>query len=295
MPYLGEFLSVGAAVFWAVGVILFKRSGETMPPMALNLFKNSLALVLMLATMPLLGEAYLPEDQPASSWALLALSGFLGIAVADTLFFVSLGKLGAGLAAVVDTSYTPVMLGLSFVFLGERIGLLATAGAALIMFGLLIGSAAKPERGKSRRDVLEGTIIGVVGIALMAVSIVMVKNVLNGAPMVWATTVRLAAGALGVIPLILLSPRRGALMESLRPSATWKFAAPAALVGTYLAMIAWIGGMKYTQHVSIAALLNQMSTIFIFVLAVVFLREPLTARRSFAIGCGFVGAALVVW
>lgn len=294
MSYFGEFLSVGAAVFWAVGVILFKRSGETMPPMALNLFKNCLALALIIATMPLLGESYLP-DQPLSAWVLLGLSGFVGIAIADTLFFISLGKLGAGLAAVVDTSYTPVMLGLSFVFLGERIGMIATAGAALIMLGLLIGSAAKPEPGKSRRDIWEGTVIGVIGIALMAVSIVMVKNVLNGAPMVWATAVRLAAGAFGLIPLILLSPRRRELMAALRPNATWKFAAPAALVGTYLAMIAWIGGMKYTQHVSVAALLNQLSTIFIFILAVVFLKEPLTPRRSVAIGCGFIGAALVVW
>ncbi|MFO8070446.1 MAG: DMT family transporter [Polyangia bacterium] len=292
LPYLGETLSVSAALCWAVGVILFKKSGEWMPAMSLNMFKNLLAVALLTPTIPLLGGTLTP-DNTLLDWGLLGISGFLGIALADTLFFMSLSRLGAGLTAVVDTSYMPIMLALSFVFLGERVGLHVLFGAALIMGALLVGSLSRPEPGKRRVDIVAGVLIGISGIALMAASIVMIKHVLVRSPMLWSTWVRLLAGVIGLVPLMLIDPRRRKLLAALRPGRHWRHAAPGAAVGTYLAMIAWIGGMKHTE-VSRAALLNQLSTIFIFVLAVLFLREPLTRRRLLAIGLAVPGAFLVI-
>ncbi len=36
----GEVWALLAALIWSVAVILFKRTGEEVPPLALNLFKN---------------------------------------------------------------------------------------------------------------------------------------------------------------------------------------------------------------------------------------------------------------
>jgi drug/metabolite transporter (DMT)-like permease len=41
MQLIGILCSTGAALFWASAVIMFKKSGETFSPMALNLFKGS--------------------------------------------------------------------------------------------------------------------------------------------------------------------------------------------------------------------------------------------------------------
>jgi drug/metabolite transporter (DMT)-like permease len=292
VPFIGEILSVVAALSWAVGVVLFKKSGETMPPLALNLFKNTIGLILLLPTIPLVGDSFVPADQPLEAWILIAGSGVLGVAIGDTLFFISLEKLGAGLTAVVDTSYTPLMLFLSFAVLGEQIGIPVYVGAGLIVVAMLVGSWTRPEPGRDRRDLLIGTIVGVTGIAFMAVGIVMIKGVLNNAPFVWATGVRLAAGVVVLIPMILLSPRRKSLLAALVPTSTWKYPLAAATIGTYVAMISWIGGMKYVD-VSVATTLNQLSTIFIFVLATIFLKEALTGRRLLAIGLAFVGGLLV--
>jgi len=291
-PFLGEILSIATALIWAGGVVLFKKSGESMQPMALNIFKNIVALVLFVPTIPLFGESFLP-DQPAKDWVLLAVSGFLGIAIADTLFFISLNKLGAGLVAVVDTMYTPFVLALSFVFLKEHLGPRQIAGAVLIMIALIVGSASKPEPGRTRKDIVEGVLIGILNMALVSVGIVLIKEVLNRAPMIWCATFRLAVGATCLVPLILLSRNRTQLLSSLRPSRRFLFPALAAVLGSYLSMILWIGGMKYTQ-VSIAAVLNQLSTIFIFVLAVLFLKEPLTRRRVAAIVLALAGALLIM-
>lgn len=293
MPFLGESLSVGAALFWAIGVVLFKRSGERMPPVALNLFKNTVALALLLPTMALFGEAVAPPDRPLRDWLALLASGFVGIAVADTMFFFSLERLGAGLTAVVDTSYTPIMLLLSFAVLGEAIGWPVLLGAALIVTGLLVGSWEKPPPGIGRRDIAVGAAVGILGIALMGFSVVMIKDLLNRTPELWATFVRILGGAVGLVPMVLLSRKRRAYLAALAPSASWKFAVPAAVFGTYLALGLWIAGMKYAA-VSVATLFNQLSTVFIFLLATLFLKEKLTWRRMTAIALSFGGAAVVV-
>jgi drug/metabolite transporter (DMT)-like permease len=50
--------------------------------------------------------------------------------------------------------------------------------------------------------------------------------------------------------------------------------------------------MKYAP-VSVASALNQTSSIFVVILAALFLREPLTPRRIGAISLAFLGALLV--
>jgi drug/metabolite transporter (DMT)-like permease len=54
----------------------------------------------------------------------------------------------------------------------------------------------------------------------------------------------------------------------------------------------WIAGMKHTQA-SIASALNQMSTIFIFVLAAIFLKEKVTRTKLLAVVLAMLGALLV--
>jgi len=85
-----------AAVTWAFAVILFKKSGETVHPIGLNLFKDLFALVLFLPTMWLFGET-LWRDAPAADYALLLASGALGIGLGDDVFG-SVGMSPAGMS-----------------------------------------------------------------------------------------------------------------------------------------------------------------------------------------------------
>ncbi|MDJ0761391.1 MAG: DMT family transporter [Myxococcota bacterium] len=285
-------LAVSAALSWAIGVILFKRCGDHWSPMGLNLFKNAVAIVLFFPTLYIAGEPIIP-DVPDHYWMLLAASGILGITVADTLFFMALNRLGAGLTAVVDTSYTPIMLGLSAAVLGEPIGLQVIVGAVLIAGALLVGSATRPAPGKTRRDVVIGSILGVIGIFAMGISIVMIKEVLNATPYIWATSIRIIAAEVALVLMIVLSGRGREVLREFAPSQAWKTSFFASFFGTFVAMTAWIGGMKYTR-VSVASLLNQLSTVFIFILATAVLKEPLTRRRIAAICLAFTGAVLIV-
>ena len=72
-PYLGEVCSLAAAILWALAIVLFKKSGEHVHPVALNVFKNVLAGCLYLPTIYLAGGT-LAAPFPAGDYWLLAVS-----------------------------------------------------------------------------------------------------------------------------------------------------------------------------------------------------------------------------
>jgi drug/metabolite transporter (DMT)-like permease len=290
-PHLGEILSVLAAVVWAFSVVLFRLSGRAMGPLALNFFKNIVAAVLLLATFPIVGQSLL-RDAPLLDYVLLALSGILGITVADTLFFKSLNIVGAGLSQIVSIAYSPFVILFTFLFLGERLTVGDIAGAALILSGILLTTGVKPPSGLTRRDLRAGIAIATLSVALMALGITIAKPALNRSPVLWATGVRLYAGVLALIVFTLVSPRRRYVWSTLRPSAAWKFSLPGAVLGAYVAMIIWIAGMKFTQA-STAAILNQTSAVFVLPIAALVLREPVTRRKLGAVALAIAGVTLV--
>ncbi len=293
MPYLGEMLALGAGLSWAIGVVLFKKSEDRISPIALNLFKNILAIGCLVIPLTLTHTTWIPELSQ-QEYIQLFLSGVIGISVADTFFFIALKKLGASLTAIVDTTYTPFVLIQCYFILGEPIGWPLLLGAALIISAMLVGTVGQSHGNRTRSNVIQGMVIGIAGIALMSFSIVLIKPILDKLPALWSASFRLCAGTIGLIPMVLLHPKRAQILAVFRPTRSWIYAVPGSFIGTALAMLLWIGGMKHTQ-VSRAALLNQLSTIFIFILAVFFLKEPLTRRRTVAIALAFAGAALVLW
>jgi drug/metabolite transporter (DMT)-like permease len=291
LPRLGEILALSCAILWAIAVILFRKSGETVPPAGLNLFKNILALILFVPTSLVLNLSLFPQAS-SSDYVLLLASGVIGIALSDTLFFRSLNLLGAELSAIVDCLYSPFIIGLSVLFLHDRMSFLQIFGVLLIISAVLGISGIKETKYISRRDLILGITFGVLAMATMAVGIVMIKPVLNHSPLLWATEVRLFGGIAGLVIYLLLHPRGKQMVKSLLLVRNWQYMVPGSVIGAYLAMVIWLGGMKYTQT-SIAAALNQTSNIFVFILAAILLREPVTLIRVIAIILAFAGAFVV--
>lgn len=291
VPHLGEILSVAAALIWAGSVVLFRMSGRAIAPLALNFFKNIVAAILLSATLVVFRQS-LVRDVPALDYAILALSGVLGIAVGDTLFFKSLNIVGAGLSQIVSLAYSPFVILFAFSLLGERLSPGDLLGACLILVGILLTTARTTTPDLSARDLRRGIGLATLAVAVNALGVTIAKPVLDRSPVLWSTAVRLLAGVGALMVLTLVSPRRRYLWSMLRPSPSWKVAIPAAVLGAYLAMIVWIGGMKYTQA-STASILNQTSAVFVLPLAAVFLHERITLRKSAAVAMAMAGVMLV--
>ncbi|MCG8406150.1 MAG: DMT family transporter [Phycisphaerales bacterium] len=292
---MGQACALLAALTWAFALVLFKLSGKQIHPFSMNLFKNALATALLCLTLLVIGEGFgTLRDYPVEDIYILIISGFLGLALADTVLFYSLNLVGVSLFAIVDCSYSPIVLLVSWLLISEELAFFHYAGGGLILFGLFIATKHPPPPDRTRGQITVGILLGILSIALMAVGIVIAKPVLDvgGFPLFWATTIRLVAGTVALAAVTMASPQRRQLWSVFRPTAVWRYIVPASIFAGYLSMVFWVGGFKYTQA-TIAAILNQTSVIFAILLAVLILKEKLTPRKTIAVGLAVMGVVLV--
>ncbi len=288
---IGEALALASAAAWAVGVILARQLGATLPPLALNLMKNGLVLLLLAPVVLFLHAGQWPQ-MPVRDVALVLASGVLGIAVADTLYFRALNELGAGRMGVIGNLYSPLVLLMGFLWLDERLGARQWLGFGLVGLGVLLVSRPPGEWRTQPAHTLRGVLIGMSAIALMALAIVMVKRILEEQPLLWITLLRLA-GAVGGLLLIGAWPamRRHRAFDARQ--VPWRRLILAALIGQGLSMVFWLGGYKYTSA-SVAAILNESASVFLVILAALWLREPLGRRGVAGVLLTFSGIACML-
>jgi len=292
---LGQLNALGAALTWACALVFFKKTEGRIHPYAMNLFKNVLGVGLLLITLPLIGEPWREAaEHPIEDVYILLISGFLGIALADTVFFYSLDLIGVSLFAIVDCVYSPIVLLVAWLMLDEKLMLPHYVGGLLILSAVFISTRHPPPPGRTRGQITLGIVLGVISIALMAVGIVLAKPVLTTAnfPLLWAVAIRMAAGAFCLTLLVLGSPNRAELLRVFRPTRVWVYLVPGSFLGAYLSMIFWVGGFKYTTA-AVAAVLNQTSMIFAILFAVIFLHEKMTGRKMIAVCLAASGVVLI--
>lgn len=300
IPHLGELCALLAPLAWSVAVILFRQSGAA-PAVSLNLFKNTLAVVLLGLTL-LIGHIPLPVDRPIGDWVRLALSGLLGLALADTLLFEGLRRIGAARLAVVDTAYAPIMVLLSTLFLGEVPTPAFVVGAAVVVTGLLLASAGRFEQAAvpgetaaqtraSARELAIGTAYALCAITGTAVGVIIAKPVLTDSNLVEVTWTRLVAGVIGQVVWIVGSGRGAMALTAFRPGRLWRTLLPGAFIGTYVSLMLWLGGYKWADA-SVAAVLNQMATVYMMLLAWLVLGERLAPRQVLG---GLLAAGGALW
>jgi len=298
-PGLGEACSILSALAWAVGIMLYRQLGASLSPLRLNFLKNLLVLAMMVPAIALVHGLALPSFTGLQLCAAIA-SGVLGIGIADTLYFRALNELGAGRMGIIGNSYSPMVIVLSYAFLGERLNSLQLAGFALVSIGVwvaawprkiaeqLVPGAPQPARHSAR-----GVGLALLSVGLMAVSIVLVKRVLEAQPLFWVTGLRMV-GAIAAMLLIAAWRGEAAQLKPQAPGLPWAKLFIAAFVGQFVAMVLWLAGFKFAMA-SVAATLGETASIFILLLASLWLKEPLTRRAVAGVVLTFGGVCFMLW
>lgn len=294
MDLLGKSLALASAVLWAGAVILFKKAGDRISPLALNIYKTAVTLLTLLPVLLLLRVPLWPAPGVANGqWLAVAASGVVGIALADTLFFFALNLLGAGLAAIVDSTYTPLVMLSSWLMLAQTPRPEQIFGGLLVIAAVLVATLKK-DHPQTGRKLLLGILVGATAMGMMAVSIGLMGPPLQKAPFLWVTFLRQLAALAAMALAVLFIPGRGRLFAPLFKSReSWRYALPGTLLGNTLAMTCWVAAFKFTSANS-AAVLNQTSTVLIVILASIFLKEPFTRRRLLSALLAVAGSTIIM-
>lgn len=288
---LGAFLAVFCAFTWSVSVILFKKSGESLHPVLLNLLKNSVALVLIVPTILVMDGAALPE-LTMTQWGTLLFSGLLGIGVADAMVLKSLREIGASRIAIVECTYSPFVMALSILFLGEALTGTRIVGA-LFVAGAILCVSLKPEVSEIAPErIARGMVWGVAGLFSMAFGIVLIKPLFDHVPLFWLIGIRLFAGVVASVAIFLSLPGKAGLLGDLKRVERKALVATACVLSTYVSMMLWVAGYKFNDA-TVAAVLNQTSTIFTVLLAAMILKERFTPMKIVGTALAIAGVLII--
>ena len=216
--------ALAAALCWTVASLLWRRIPTSLSGAQLNLLKNLIALGLQL---PLL--ALVPWHGDGRALVLLALSGAIGIAAGDSLYFAALRRLGTRRTLTLDSGGPGVAL------LGEVPRLEQALGVALISLAVLLVARQRPPGDAAGRAADRLGLLLVFGALLCGVAgALLSRAALLQSPMapLQAASVRLLAATAALLVLLPGLPRPG---RRPRPAMRrWPWLLLATLLGTSL-------------------------------------------------------------
>lgn len=278
-PWLGEAACLFAALMWAVAVTLFRPAVEQYDPWTVNLGRSVIAALLLGASTVAMGESRTLLAAPPAALAVVAVSGVVGLALGDTALFAAVGRIGVHRTLLFQTLGPVFAAALSIGFYGEKAGLGRLAGVAVILAGVFLVVSA--ERSRSAADAEGADVLGYSLAALAALGqgagVVLAKDGLDEMPLVAASFLRLAAGALAMTVVVGLLGRLGPVTSALlRPRTLSRLAAP-TLLGNYVSFLLLMAGVALAPA-SVAAVLLATSPVFSFFLDHYLAGTPITAR-----------------
>lgn len=293
---LGESSALLAAVTWAVGATLFGKfvRGGTFEPAALNLVKGAVAGVAMLATVLVRGEVGALAAADGTSLWLFALSGLLGLAIGDTVYFAAMKELGVRRAMLL-LSTAPVFAAVGgLVFLDEPLDLRTSLGVLLAVGGTaaVVGEAggSAPIPGDARKGLALGLAAGI----LQALGALLGRKAFaTGLPPLAAAGVRTWAATLALLLFSLGSGRFVRWTTPFRSRERFVPVAAIALLGSYLGI--WLSQVAVAQAASVAIAATLLATppLFALLLGRALGGEPAGARAVMGTAIAFGGVVLL--
>tara|TARA_B100001996_G_C18654615_1_gene590723 strand:- start:824 stop:1696 length:873 start_codon:yes stop_codon:yes gene_type:complete len=286
---LGDIYAIITAICWSSAVILFDISSKKFDAIQLSALKNFIGVLGFIITI-LVFSIPLPIFTIDDVF-ILFISGILGILIADLFFLESLRRLGSGLSAVISTIYTPSIFIISFLLYQETVSSHAYFGGLLVISGIAISTFKIPNLVKTN-DLYIGIILGIVAQILTAYSVLIVKPIMQDSSIVYIALYRFGIGLLATILVCIIKYGYIPTYNNFKKGLSNYSVVFGSIMGTYLSVIFWLAGYKYTLA-GRAAIYNQLSTIFIILMARMFLKEELSIKKMIGVGLSIIGALIV--
>ena len=286
---LGDFYAILTALCWSCGVIFFEIAGRVLNSLQISLLKNIVGVLGFISFIILQGDPF--PDFIGQEYLILIISGIIGVAIGDILFLASLRRIGSSLSAIVSTGYTISIFILAFLMFGEVISFISYIGGVLVILGVVIGTIDR-DLDRTPKEILYGVSFGLLANLCTAYSVLLLRPIMDVHPVLPIALVRFSIGMIISAFGILYLNGKLALRETILKGFSNYNLLAGAFFGTFLSVIFWLAGFKFTLA-GRAAIYNQLSTIFIILLASFFLNQQMTKRKWVAVSLALMGSFIV--
>jgi len=288
---MGELAALAAAFVWALSSTIWQRVGQEIPAVVLNLLKGAIALFMLLSTLLIFGKS-LPAINP-NVLAMLLISGALGIGIGDTAWFVVLKYLGARRTLLLETLSPPLTALFAFIFLQEKLSLIACTGILLTIFGVAWVIAERTaETALPSKHIWLGLGMSLLGQTANASGAILSRAAFTQIDIdpLWTAALRLSGGM--TVMLFFFNRTNAESLKQLKAPKILGAIVLAAFLGTYLGIFLQQTSLKYAPA-GIAQALNSTSPLFILP-ASVLTGEKVSLRAVVGVVVAIAGIALLL-
>ena len=284
----GGVFALVSAFMWALSAILFKRLGDSVSALGMNLGKGIIAVILLGIVMLLTDTGTVSNH----TFLFLGISGLLGITFGDTFYFMTLIRLGPRLALIIATLIPVATALLAVLILRESPSFITWIGILLTLTGVAWVIWEHAPAGYQARNWKAGIKYGFLSVLCCASGVIFSKMVIESSSALKATFIRQIWGLAGLIIWGSIVSHLKIWLKPLGNLILLKRLFFASFIGTFLGTWLCLLALKYTDA-SVATTLNSTSPLFILPLAFCILKEKITFRAIIGsviavVGIGFI-------
>ena len=293
----GEVLALMAALFWSIAVVIFKSLTQKISPFLVNALKNTIALVCFIITLSILKIPLLILTFTAEEYAKFIISGLLGMGIADAIFIYSLSKIGANRIAILNCFEPIAVYCFTFFLLGTSLITLESIGFIIVIISILVISYEKDQDEIDPKVKRQGIFLQLCAILCSALSMVMIKDILNLHRsdvnlIIWIAVFRLFIGFIASWAIFLYLKNTTKLLAAIKEKTILIKVISSSVFGTFMALGCWMMGQAYIEKLPLASILGQTALIFILIFSWLFLNEKITKVRIIASAFALLGVLL---
>ena len=307
--HLGEVAALGTAVCWSLTPFFFTLASRRVGAFAANVIRLCLACVLLTVTVFAVGAAH---PMPLRQAALLAASGFVGLALGDAALFESLVTIGPRRTALLGATAPIFVVLASAPLLGETMTPIALAGMAMTLGGVAWVIAARPDEGEVRGSPVRGVVMGGLAAAGQGIGAILATAGLGEAPAgswcanlaagaegsihvspLLGTQTRMLAGCGGMLLYAAVRGHFGEVGRGFRDRPALKLLAGGAVFGPFVGVWLSLIAFANTHPRAVAQTIMALGTIFVILIAWALHRERPTLRMLLGAIVAVAGAAVL--
>jgi len=287
---IGCFAALLSACAWSFSSILFRRVGDESSPIGMNVGKCIVGIIVLGVLLLLIGI------KPVSTrdFLFLGISGLLGIAFGDTLFFKALIYLGPKLTLLLETLGPAVTVILAVIVLHEKPSFLSWIGILLTLAGINLvlwkDYARMTKEIKKNRSL--GILYALLSVLCIALGIILAKIGIASTSALQATFIRFLWAGIGLTLLGLTSHQLKNWLMPFKDSRLLKLTLFAIFIAIFGGFWLFLVSLKYIDA-SIATILNSTAPLFILPMTAVILKEKISLQEIFGATIAVSGVVLI--
>ncbi len=275
--YLGESAALLTAIFWTITALAFEKASLKMGSLALNIVRLLIGFTFLTIYVWIRRGTPLPLDANGHQWFWLLASGLVGFVFGDLFLFKSYTMIGSRFSMLIMTLAPPIAAFGGWIALGETLSPLNILGMFITIFGISVAifNKKKGAKGIGLKLSVTGMLFAFFGAAGQGIGLVLSKYGMGDYDPFAATQIRLIAGIIGFIILILVTGKFKKVISSVKKKDGLAAATLGSFFGPFLGVSFSLLAVKFTET-GIAATIMAIVPVLIIPPAILIYKEKIT-------------------